>query len=109
MLTPYSTARSGSRYGEWIVNTQDLASKVEAAAGLAKGEGRKAVDAVLDAIGETIKSGEEVSLNGFGKFSVKDTPERQGRNPSTGAAITIAAGKKISFKPAKGLNDRVAG
>jgi DNA-binding protein HU-beta len=90
------------------VNTQDLADKLATANGMSKADARKTVDAVFDAIAETIKGGEEVSLNGFGKFSAKDTPERQGRNPSTGAAITIAAGKKVSFQPAKGLKDRVA-
>ena len=48
-----------------------------------------------------------VSIAGFGKFAVKDRPERQGRNPSTGEAMTIAASKKVSFTPAKGLKDKL--
>lgn len=90
------------------MNTQDLADKLATANGMSKADARKTVDAVFDAIAETIKGGEEVSLNGFGKFSVKDTAERQGRNPATGAAITVPAGKKVAFQAAKGLKDRVA-
>jgi hypothetical protein len=44
---------------------------------------------------------ERFSLNGFGKFKVKDQPAREGRNPSTGALIPIAAPKKLAFTPAK--------
>jgi DNA-binding protein HU-beta len=49
----------------------------------------------------------EVNLPGFGKFTVKAVPARTGRNPSTGAAIQIAASKKVSFSPAKALKDKV--
>jgi DNA-binding protein HU-beta len=50
-------------------------------------------------------AGEEISLSGSGKFKVKATPERDGRNPSTGATIKIAAAKKLTFAPAKALKD----
>ena len=53
--------------------------------------------------------GEEVSIPGFGKFKVQDKPARTGRNPSTGAAIQIAATRKVVFQPAKALKDSVAG
>ncbi|WP_449263660.1 HU family DNA-binding protein [Escherichia coli] len=46
-------------------------------------------------------------MPGFGKFAVKDRPERQGRNPATGEAMTIAASKKVSFTAAKGLKDKL--
>ena len=90
------------------MNTNDLADKVATATGLSKGEARKTVDAALDIIGGALASGEEVSLSGFGKFTRKDTPERDGRNPSTGEVIKIAAGRKASFAAAKGLKDRLA-
>ncbi|MBW8783415.1 MAG: HU family DNA-binding protein [Novosphingobium sp.] len=53
--------------------------------------------------------GEEVSLNGFGKFKVKDTPAREGRNPANGATIQIAAAKKLTFTPAKAVKARLNG
>jgi len=48
-------------------------------------------------------------LNGFGKFKVKATAGREGRNPATGAAMTIKASKKLSFTPAKGIKDKLNG
>jgi len=53
--------------------------------------------------------GDEVSVPGFGKFKVQSKPARTGRNPSTGAAIEIAASKKIVFQAAKALKDAVNG
>ena len=63
------------------------------------------VDGVFKAIAEAASAGEEISLPGFGKFKVKATPAREGRNPSTGATIKIAAAKKLTFAPAKALKD----
>jgi DNA-binding protein HU-beta len=50
-------------------------------------------------------SDDEVSLAGFGKFKVKASPEREGRNPANGEKIKIAASKKLSFSPAKAVKD----
>jgi DNA-binding protein HU-beta len=50
-------------------------------------------------------TGAEISLPGFGKFKVKDAPEREGRNPASGEKIKIAASKKFSFVPAKAVKD----
>jgi DNA-binding protein HU-beta len=50
-----------------------------------------------------------VSLNGFGKFKVKDSPAREGRNPATGATLQIAASKKLTFTPAKAVKDTLNG
>ena len=54
-------------------------------------------------------SGEEVSVNGFGKFKVKDSLASEGRYPSTGATIQIAASRKLSFSAAKSLKDKLNG
>ena len=67
---------------------------------------RRAIDAVVDDLGE-IGQGEEVSIIGFGTFSVKSRAERVGRNPRTGESITIAAAKTPVFKPGKALKDAV--
>ena len=53
--------------------------------------------------------GEEVSLAGFGKFKVKDSPAREGRNPATGEAMQIAASRKLTFAPAKAVKDALNG
>jgi nucleoid DNA-binding protein len=62
---------------------------------------KKAVEAVFAGIVEAAKKGEEISLLSFGKFKVKDSAARQGRNPGTGETIEIAASRKLGFSPAK--------
>ena len=65
--------------------------------------------AVFDTIASTISSREEVSIAGFGKFASKDTPERDGRNPSNGETIKIAASRKLTFTVAKAVKDKLNG
>ena len=91
------------------MNNNDLAEAIATDAGLSKADARKVVDAVFDAIADAAAKGEEISLNGFGKFKVKDTPEREGRNPATGKAMTIKAARKLAFTPAKGVKDKLNG
>ncbi len=55
-----------------------------------------------------LSGGEDVSLPGFGKFSVKETAARKGRNPATGEEIEIPAGRKVVFKPSQGLKEALA-
>ena len=92
-----------------MVNNSDLADHLASATGATKADARKAVDLVFSAITDAAAKGEEVSLNGFGKFKVKDVPAREGRNPATGETIKIAASKKLSFTVAKGVKDRLNG
>lgn len=89
------------------MNTQDLADAIGAKHGLSKSDSRGVVDDVLATIAASLAKGEDIALNGFGKFTVKDTPAREGRNPATGEAMQIAAGKKIGFTAAKALKDKV--
>lgn len=91
------------------VSTSDLAEQLSSVHDLSKADAKKIVEAVFADITDAVAKGDEVSINGFGKFKVKDTPERQGRNPATGEAITIAASRKISFAPAKQVRDRLNG
>ena len=60
---------------------------------------------VLVMIGEALAQKDSVRLAGFGNFSVSSRPEREGRNPQTGANITIKASSNVSFKAASGLKD----
>jgi DNA-binding protein HU-beta len=75
--------------------------------GLSKSDASTAVDGILDAITAAMNSGEKVTLTGFGTFEVVDTPARTGRNPQTGEAVQIPAGKRIKFKPGKQLKEAV--
>jgi DNA-binding protein HU-beta len=76
---------------------------------LTKAQAKSIVDAVFGAVRDAAVKGDEVSVPGFGKFKVQSKPARTGRNPSTGAAIEIAASKKVVFQPAKALKDAVNG
>src|SRR3546814_3939964 len=88
------------------MNNNDLADVIAAGHGLTKTDARKVVDAVFAAVADAASQGDEISLNGFGKFKVKESAAREGRNPSTGATIQIAASKKLAFTPAKAVKDR---
>lgn len=88
----------------------DLIDQVAASdSKLTKAQAKAIVDAVFGAISGAAKKGDEVAIPGFGKFKVQAKPARTGRNPSTGAAIQIAASKKVVFQPAKSLKDSVNG
>jgi DNA-binding protein HU-beta len=91
------------------MNTQDIADKIAENASISKTEARKLVDSVINTIADAVAAGEEVSINGFGKFSAKSTAARTGRNPRTGEPMPIAASRKPAFSAAKGLKDKVAG
>ena len=87
------------------MNSTELASKIAEAHGVTKAQAHAILDGVLKSIVSAAAYGEEISLAGFGKFKVKATPEREGRNPANGEKITIAASKKITFAPAKAVKD----
>ncbi len=87
------------------MNKAELVDAVADAADLSKASAGRAVDAVLDSVLGALKGGDQVSLIGFGTFSVKDRPARQGRNPRTGEPIQIAASRVPGFKPGKQLKD----
>jgi DNA-binding protein HU-beta len=91
------------------MNKNDLISAVADATGTSKADAGSAIDATFDAIANALKSGDGVQLVGFGNFSVADRAARQGRNPSTGATIQIAASKAPKFKSGKALKDAVNG
>lgn len=91
------------------MNNSDLAERLSTEHGLTKTDGRKLVDSLFAAITDAVAKGEEVALNGFGKFKLKDSPAREGRNPATGETITIKASKKLAFTPAKGVKDKLNG
>jgi DNA-binding protein HU-beta len=89
------------------MNITELAKAVAGATGSSEAETKTTINAVFNQIADAAAKGEEVSISGFGKFAVKDRPERQGRNPATGEAMTIAASRKLAFTVAKGLKDKL--
>ncbi|MFC4766421.1 HU family DNA-binding protein [Effusibacillus consociatus] len=87
------------------MNKTDLIAIVAEKAALKKVEAEKAVNAILDSIGEALKNGEKVQLIGFGTFETRQRSARTGRNPQTGKEITIPATNVPAFKPGSGLKD----
>ena len=86
---------------------KDLVSYVAKKCGTTKAAASRAVESTFEAIAETLENEGEFSLIGFGKFSVKTTPAREGRNPQTGEALTIKESKRVTFKAGKALKTRV--
>lgn len=91
------------------MNSSELVEHIAAANDLSKADAKKVVDSVFDAIAEAAAKGDEIALNGFGKFKVKHSPAREGRSPATGETIKIAASKKLAFSAAKAVKDKLNG
>lgn len=89
------------------MNKSELIEAIAASADIPKAAATRALDAMIDAVTETLKKGDSVALVGFGTFSVKERAARTGRNPQTGAPINIAAAKVPGFKAGKALKDAV--
>ena len=90
------------------MNKSELVEAVSEAAKLSKADGARAVDAVFGSIAAALNRGDNVTLVGFGTFSVKHRNARTGHNPRTGEKIQIAASKVPSFKAGKALKDAVS-
>ncbi len=89
------------------MNKAELIDSVAEAADLSKASAARAVDAVTDAIAEALKKDDQVTIVGFGTFSVRKRAARSGRNPRTGETINIKASNVPGFKPGKALKDAV--
>lgn len=74
--------------------------------GLPKNKAKEFVETYAELLVEELQSTGSVQLAGVGKLKVSERAERQGRNPSTGAAITIAASKQIKFAGGKQFKER---
>ncbi len=89
------------------MNKTNLVDVVASQTGISKKDVDAVVAATLNAITAALKEGDKVQLIGFGTFEVKESAEREGRNPKTGEAIKIAASKKPAFSASKVLKDEV--
>lgn len=89
------------------MNKSELIAAVAADAKLSKKDADAAVSAVFDAVTAALKKGDKVQLVGFGTFEVRERAAKQGRNPKTGATMTIPASKVPAFKAGKALKDSV--
>ena len=83
------------------MNKSELIEAIAQEAGISKAAAAKALDATTNAVTNALKNGDTVTLVGFGTFYVGERAERQGRNPKTGAPLTIAAAKTPKFRAGK--------
>lgn len=90
------------------MNKQELIAAIAAETNLTKKDSAAALEAFTAAVTDSLKKGEPVRLLGFGTFEVKARAARTGKNPRTGEAINIPAGKSPAFKAGKELKDAVA-
>jgi len=93
--------------GRRAVNKSELIDVVAASADISKVAATRAVDAMVESITGALQKSDQVTLVGFGTFSVKERAARTGRNPQTGEAIAIKAAKIPTFKAGKALKDAV--
>ena len=85
----------------------DIASRVANETSLSRAAADAAVNAVFTAITDELAKGETATITGFGTFSTRIRPAREGRNPRTGERIGIQASTAPSFKAGKTLRDAV--
>jgi len=86
-----------------------IIEEVKANNRLTKKQSSETIEALLEIMKETLISGEDVLISGFGKFCVKNKRERRGRNPATGEDMMLAPRKVVTFKCSGKLREKVNG
>ncbi len=89
------------------MNKQDLVDMLANKTGMTKKAASEALETLLDAITDSLKNGDKVTITGFGTFEVRSRKARKGRNPQTGEEITIPARNVAAFRAGKSLKEAV--
>ena len=89
------------------MNKTELVAAMAEKTELSKKDAEKALKAFTDVVAEELTKGEKIQLVGFGTFEVAERAARTGRNPQTGAEMTIPASKAPKFKAGKALKDSI--
>lgn len=87
------------------MNKQEFIDHIASQHGCTKKEAEKAIDIFTSSVIEALGNGKEISLIGFGNFSVSRVEAREGRNPRTGESLNIAAYNQPKFKVGQKLKD----
>lgn len=85
------------------MNKSDLIATIATASGSTKADAERHLNHLINVITDALASGESIRIPGFGTFDVAEIAARKGRNPQTGATITMAARKRPKFKAGQGL------
>ncbi|HWC38584.1 MAG TPA: HU family DNA-binding protein [Acidimicrobiales bacterium] len=86
----------------------ELIDKVAAEAGVEKREAEAVLSAAFQAVVDGVKAGDKVAWPGFGTFSVSQRAARKGRNPQTGAEISIPASRALRFSQASAVKEALS-
>jgi DNA-binding protein HU-beta len=92
---------------EATVNKADLMMRIAKDAEITKRQAAKALDALVEGVQEALSKGDNITLMGFGTFSVMSRSDRKGRNPQSGREIFIPASKTAKFRAGKGLREAI--
>lgn len=85
----------------------DIVDSVSSTISISRAKSAELVESLIEIIKETLVSGEDVIISGFGKFCVKEKHERKGRNPATGENLMLAPRKVVTFKYSGKLRERI--
>jgi DNA-binding protein HU-beta len=91
------------------MNKSQLVEAIAEDSGLSQADARRAVESFVTTVENTLKSGDEIAITGFGKFSVSNRAARTARNPATGETINVKASKAPRFSAGAGLKAAVNG
>ena len=91
------------------VTKLELANTLFDELGLNKREAKEFVELFFEEIRTALESGDSVKFSGFGSFSVRDKPQRPGRNPRTGEEVPVSARRVVTYKASQKIKDRVSG
>lgn len=75
--------------------------------GLTKSDAKEMVEEFFETIRYALENGQHVKLSGFGNFTLRDKPQRPGRNPKTGEEIPVVARRVVTFKPGLKLKTKI--
>ena len=89
------------------VTKMELANALFEELGLNKREAKEFVELFFEEIRKALESGHTVKFSGFGSFSVRDKPQRPGRNPKTGEEIPVTARRVVTYKASQKVKDLI--
>ena len=85
----------------------DIIDAIQKENGYSRKQSTEVTEILLEIIRQSLESGEDVMISGFGKFQVKDKKERRGRNPATGDDLMLLPRRIVTFKCSGKLRDRI--
>ena len=89
------------------LSKSNIITKISNGTAITRKQSYETVETILGIIKSTLASGEDVLINGFGKFCVKEKADRRGRNPATGEEMTLEPRNVVIFKCLGKLRDKV--